>query len=231
MNSAQGTMTGIIFTGGKGPPPELIRILINEAQGERVIAAADSGLDAAEKAGLRPDWIIGDMDSISGLAKLDAYPKQRVMRYPIDKDWTDTELAFSCLRENGCDKIWIVGGGGGRIDHLFGIRSLCEREAFPERWITDTADIHCAQADEGQDAALILHQRKSALVSVLPLADGPWKILSRGLKWPLDEVKWDKGFTGLSNEALDGEVSLTIKQGRFMVIVPGFNETEKSEQK
>jgi len=220
-------MTGIVFTGGKGPPTEIIRSLIDGLSGKCLIAAADSGLALAEAAGLRADWIIGDMDSIENPALLDAYPAEQVLRYPKDKDYTDTELAFSLLREKNCDEIWIVGGGGGRVDHLFGIRSLCEREFFPARWILDSADIYCMQGPcretAGRGAAhasLDLSLSGNALVSVLPLGEGPWKILSSGLKWPLDGLTWDRGFAGLSNEALTGDVTLHITQGRFMVIIP-----------
>ena len=221
-------MLGVIFTGGKGPPERKIRSLFNTEAKDAVVAAADSGLEMAEAAGVHPHWIIGDMDSLSDPAKLDAYPADRVFHYPADKDYTDTQLAFYLLREKGCDEIWIIGGAGGRIDHFFGIRSLLEREIFPTRWILDTADIYCfeeaglsASSFEGKDHdALTLRLESGAVVSVLPLGDGPWQALSRGLKWPLDNIHWNRGFIGLSNQAVTGEFSITAKQGRFMVIIP-----------
>ena len=214
-------MTGIVFTGGEGPPPEIIRALLDEVPGTYLIAAADSGLETAENAGLKPDWIIGDMDSIADTARLDAYPEERVMRYPKDKDYTDTELAFSLLREKGCDEIWIAGGGGGRVDHLFGIRSMLERDAFPARWILDSADIYCVDAAGRENgAALAVRLSANALVSVFPLGAGPWKASSAGLRWALDDLKWDRGFFGLSNMALGGEFTITVQRGRFMVVVP-----------
>jgi thiamine pyrophosphokinase len=213
-------MLGIIFTGGKGPPEERIRAQLNEAKGA-LVAAADSGLERAEAAGFSPDWIIGDMDSCDP-ARLDAYPVDRVQRYPKDKDYTDTELAFKLLQEKGCDDIWIVGGSGGRLDHLFGIRSLLERKTFPKRWFLDTADVHCIEGE-----ALSLRLESGAIVSVFPMADGPWQASSRGLKWPLDNVVWDRGFAGLSNVAQAGECSIQVKQGRFMVVIP---RTEQNQE-
>ena len=111
-----------------------------------------------------------------------------------------------------------MGGGGGRVDHLFGIRSMCERKIFPARWIIDTADIFCAEAGAGPLFTRRLEE--NALVSVLPLGEGPWKALSQGLRWPLDEVSWDRGFIGVSNVAPGGEFTLNITRGRFMIIVP-----------
>jgi thiamine pyrophosphokinase len=207
-------MRGILFTGGEGPEPEQCRRL---AAGPALIVAADSGLAAVEKAGIRPDWIIGDMDSLDDLRRLEGYPPERIKTYPRDKDDTDTELGFSLLREQGCDEIWILGGGGGRADHLFAIRSLFEREHAPARWITAGEDIYCLTGP----GELAFSLQAGGLLSVFPLGTGPWEAQSRGLKWPLGGLRWNRGFFGLSNEAETGEVSLRAMAGRFMIIIPG----------
>ena len=211
-------MLGIIFTGGEGPPEELVRRLIEREAKGALVVAADSGLSAAQEAGLLPDWIIGDMDSIGDDSRLSALPPERVIRYESDKDYTDTELAFLFAFENGCDEIWIIGGGGGRIDHLFAIRSLFERDVFPLRWITDAADIRCLDVAAKNELSLIL--QRGAVVSVFPLGRGPWRVESEGLKWPLAGLPWDRGFFGLSNVAPDGKFSVKAREGRFMIVLP-----------
>jgi len=209
-------LLGIIFTGGQGPKAQVVkRLLETEAKGA-LFVAADSGLKAALDAGVKPDWVIGDMDSLEDQSRLSAAPPERVIRHPHEKDFTDTELAFSLAAEKGCEDIWILGGGGGRIDHLFGIRSLFERERFPRRWITDAEDIRCIDSKAGQELSLKLE--KGAVVSVFPLGDGQWKAKSVGLKWQLDALCWNRGFFGLSNVAEDGDFSVTAEAGRFMVI-------------
>jgi len=256
-------LLGIIFTGGEGPAVQTVRRLIDTETKGALFAAADSGLQAAEVAGFRPDWIIGDMDSLSCPSRLAEYPQQCVIRHSTAKDYTDTELAFSLVSEKGCDEIWIIGGGGGRIDHLFGIRSLFERDVFPRRWITDCADIRCLEAGplggplggslggpsggggcpssgplggpsgsrvgplDGAKGELSLRLQTGALVSVFPLGGGPWKAHSRGLKWPLDDLIWNRGFFGLSNLATEQNISIKAEAGRFMVILPFPQEEEK----
>ena len=215
-------MLGIIFTGGEGPSARIIRQVTAKEAKDALFVAADSGLAAAEEAGLRPHWIIGDMDSINDVSLLASYPPQCVMRYPRDKDYTDTELAFSLAAEKGCSAIWIIGGGGGRIDHLFGIRSLFERKIFPVRWITGNEDIRCINADEAHNE-ISVKLDKNACVSVFPLGNGPWEAKSAGLKWPLSGLPWDRGFFGLSNVAADGDFSINAQAGRFMVILPIYN--------
>ena len=210
-------MLGIIFTGGESPPPKTI---IAQLKGKTpFIVAADSGLIAAENSGFRPQYIIGDMDSLGDEDRLRFYPPECVKRYEHDKDYTDTELAMQAVINKGCDEIWIIGGGGGRIDHIFGIRSIFEREIFPSRWITDTADIRCIDVNTGSPACLVSCSEKNARVSVFPLGDGPWEAKSKGLKWPLDNLQWNRGLFGLSNVAEKKDFSVTAEKGRFMIIM------------
>ena len=205
-------MRGVIIVGGEGPAPEILK---NIAQDADILVAADSGLITAESAELKPDWILGDMDSLDDIGRLEKYPVERVLRYPTGKDFTDTELAFKFLEEKGCDEIWIAGGGGGRIDHLFAVRSLFERDNPPDKWFTADLEIQCLR--DGK----YLKERRGAgsVVSVFPLGNGPWNAESSGLKWPLDGLKWDRGSFGISNLVAESSFEIHSASGRFMVIM------------
>ena len=204
-------MRGIAIVGGACPPPEVLKKIV---RGADLLAAADSGLIAAEAAGLNPDWVLGDMDSLDDPARLEKYPPGRVLRYPPGKDFTDTELTITLLREKGCGEIWLAGGGGGRTDHLLAIYSLFEHADPPDRWFTANEEIHCLR--EGR--ALSMALKAGSRVSVLPLGAGPWEAESSGLKWPLDGLAWEKSGLGLSNAATDGSFAIRSKKGRFMVL-------------
>ena len=160
-------MRGLAIIGGEGPGPEVLKIIALDAD---ILAAADSGLVAAEEAGLKVHWVLGDMDSLDDPLRLDKYPPEQVLRFPPDKDFTDTELAFNLLREKGCGEIRIAGGGGGRTDHLFAVRSLFERENPPRIWYTANEEICCLT----EETPLEKHLPKESLVSVFPLGSGPW---------------------------------------------------------
>jgi thiamine pyrophosphokinase len=67
---------------------------------------------------------------------------------------------------------------------------------------------------------LALSPAAGSIVSVFPLGAGPWRAKSDGLKWPLDDVSWDRGFAGISNVALKENFVIRAERGRFMVIVP-----------
>ena len=206
-------MLGLAITGGEGPVPDVCRLL---AQNADLVIVADSGLEAAEKAGIRPDWIIGDMDSLDDPGRLEKYPVERVIRFPADKDFTDTELALELLWEKGCDEVCIAGGGGGRLDHLLAIRSLFERQKFPARWVTAFEDARCL--DAGQE--LKLQRPVDTLVSVFPLGSGNVQAESTGLKWPLDGLSWDKGSFGISNRTVEESFTVRVTNGRFLLVVP-----------
>jgi len=212
---------GIVFTGGEGPEPQTFKKLLDErAGGELLIVAADSGLALAEASGIIPDWVVGDMDSIDSEKQLSHYPKERVIYYPVDKDYTDTEIALTLLWEKGCEDAWIVGGGGGRLDHIFGIRDLFERDPYPCRWITANEDIRCIDGADKKNNSLNLGVGQGKLVSIFPLGDGPWEASSSGLKWELGNAHWKRGLFGLSNVALlNEEIEINVKRGRFMIIL------------
>ena len=203
-------MKGLVFTGGEGPDAELCARLAADAD---IIAAADSGLARAENAGLHPDWIIGDMDSLDDETRLEAYPAGRVIRFPADKDFTDTELAVDLLFEKGCDEVTLAGGGGGRLDHTLAIAALFEREHYPSRWFTGREEIYVVSNEFHGNI------KKTDAISVFPLGTGPWKAQSSGLKWPLAPVVWRRGFFGISNVAETEAVTIKALSGRFLALI------------
>ena len=65
------------------------------ARATPLVIAADGGLDHARAAGLDPDVLVGDLDSISALGLAWASEHAEVVRHPVDKAATDTELAIA----------------------------------------------------------------------------------------------------------------------------------------
>jgi thiamine pyrophosphokinase len=203
----------IVFIGGEGPTSERCKILLGKEPAP-LILAADSGLVAAEAAGYHPDWIVGDMDSLPDISCLSRYPEEKILRYPVDKDYTDTELALQLARKQGVDEIWLLGGGGGRLDHTLAIVALFDRPGAPQRWYTRNEDVYFLESE------IILSVSIGTLISIFPAGTGPWKISGEGLKWPINEIHWYRGFFGLSNRATYTSIRFTAEQGTFLIIVP-----------
>jgi thiamine pyrophosphokinase len=211
---------GIVFTGGAAPPPDISRGICRKAasEGKITIVAADSGLIAAEKAGIIPDVIAGDMDSLDDLARLDRYPVQKVRRFPPDKDLLDTEIALNILWEAGSTNLVLIGGGGGRLDHLLALRALFDRPRCPNRWVSDTEDIQMIES--GAADTVNLHVPAGTRISVLPVGPSPWSAASTGLTWPLTGLQIEPGWSGISNTAAAENISITASEGRFLVFCP-----------
>jgi thiamine pyrophosphokinase len=216
MRGVKGVMRGIAFIGGEGPSPDRRRALV---QGADLVVAADSGLMSAEDAGVAVHLVVGDMDSLDDPRRLDKYPPDRVFRHPRDKDDTDTELAFRLLRDRGCGEVWLIGGGGGRLDHLLAIRALFERSRKPDRWVTAREDAFSLGEGAVFSPPEDLRQGMGRDgISVFPLGTGPWQAESRGLKWPLKGLPWNRGFFGVSNLAPEGDFEIHALRGQFLVI-------------
>jgi len=177
-----------------------------------VIAAADSGLDYLLERGKAPFLMAGDMDSLRDPSILQELKNTEIIRASRYKDETDTELAMEALRQRGYHKITLYGGGGGRIDHIFALKTLFEQENPPLEWFT---------AREG----IILVNRRIRLgdkinrrVSLFPVGPVVCRLRSRGLRWPLDELVWDRRGFGISNEVISEDSFVEPKEGTAILI-------------
>jgi thiamine pyrophosphokinase len=195
--------------GGDGPPVEALRAA---ADGMDMVAAADSGLVLALDAGLVPDLVVGDMDSLPDRSLLDRVPRERVVVFPPDKDETDTEIGMRLLAEKGCTEITLAGGGGGRIDHLLGVAQLFERAAPPVRWMTGNADIYLVE----RSAEFAGWEGNT--VSVFPLGARAARMKSEGLRWPLDGLEFRRGFGGISNIVTAALMRISVGTGRLLLV-------------
>lgn len=202
-------MKGVLFIGGSAPEYGYIK---NELKDADIIVAADSGFDSALKMGINPDVVIGDMDSIKDVNMLDRYPSDKVFRFPEDKDTTDTELGISYLQENKFDKIVIIGGGGGRVDHFLGIVFLFDRDFSPDIWYTNSTRL---QKITGH---IQIPSMKGKTVSFFPVGKGQCRMKSIGLKWSLDNLTWNRGDMGISNLAIDDPFYIEMFEGKMIMV-------------
>lgn len=120
---------------------------------ERIVAAADGGAEYALKLGLKPDFIVGDFDSISenfsfvetGCDETDcaetgcdgndgsqagkSCQNGRIIRLPACKDDTDLAAAIKICWEKSARIFHVFGATGGRIDHTLANIALAESVA------------------------------------------------------------------------------------------------------
>ncbi len=85
--------------------------------------AADGGYKQMKERGITPDVLLGDFDSLSeplwgDLSSSAALAGIEMIRFPVEKDDTDTLIAVKEAMERGCAEITLYGClGGERFDH------------------------------------------------------------------------------------------------------------------
>lgn len=201
----------VLCTGGEGPSPALFAARCGAGD---LTIAADSGLDLAVRLGLMPDLIVGDFDSVSDPGLPSRYPSAEVISFPRDKDETDTEIAIRIARERGATEVVLVGGGGGRLDHLLGIVEQFERNSRPDLWISAGCVVRAIDSEIRETGAI------GDIISFIPLGCEPCTMRSTGLRWPLDRIEWRRGDIGVSNEFAEPDVCVTMRTGLLLMIRP-----------
>ncbi len=192
-----------------GAGPATIATVRSVGAKASILVAVDGGVAHAADAGLRPDVILGDFDSLPS-----PFPDslQGVTRRQItDQDSTDFDKA---LRSIEADLYLCAGFTDGRIDHLLAcFHSLLKR---PERQAVLVSE---------SDVVTLLPPKISidlvsgARVSVFPLKAGETR--SQGLKWPLDGLALHPGgVVSTSNEAVGGPVRLLADGPHSLLILP-----------
>ncbi len=204
-------LKGVLVLGGEHPHIANVEQIMRNAD---LVVAADSGFDFLWENGLGFDYIVGDMDSTRYGGAIAEIPENKVIVAPREKDDTDTELGLRFLKEKSIDKVIMVGGGGGRLDHLLGIVSLFDREIRPDEWYTRNEGVVSI------DKPKSFRHLKGKTVSLFPAGTETCTMKSSGLKWPLDALKWKKGDVGISNVVVSDEVTIQPITGRLIFIYP-----------
>ncbi len=183
------------------------------------VIAADSGLEHIKILGLRPDYILGDYDSVRPKL-LDAYRDSvETVVYPKEKDFTDTHLAILAAINRGASKIDIIGATGTRLDHMLTNVNVCKAalEAQVECCIYD-ANNKIYLVDDSTSHTIKKCEQYGDYVSIIPLTE--MVVLSlTGFKYPLDRYELKQGLSICqSNEISEDECVINIHSGIAVVI-------------
>ena len=101
----------VLICGGPAPDEEAIKYIPIPS----TLIAVDSGLDHARSLQLKPDLLIGDLDSISTSGLQWASQQEiKVKEFPSDKDKSDFELALDYAR-GVSNRLLAIGSDSGRV--------------------------------------------------------------------------------------------------------------------
>jgi thiamine pyrophosphokinase len=205
--------TVLIFAGGDSPTDSLA----DELPTAELIVAADSGYDLAVAQGFAVDVLVGDLDSI----ETEVIPTHVIVeRHPTDKNATDLELALSRVLVEKPQRIVVVGGAGGRVDHELATAALLAGDEWADveeiDWVTDRGWAHVIRGRR------ILHADVGSVISLIPMGGPAHGVTTRGLRWNLGGETLHHGSTrGVSNEFTGPVADIRVELGCLLAVLPG----------
>lgn len=197
-----------IFAGGEIHDYDNIHLPENS-----YVICADGGYAHSQELNIKPDIIIGDFDTLDRALIED----KKNIRYPAEKDDTDTMLAIKYALERGYKEISIYGALGGRIDHtIANIQSLMFIQSHGGRG-TIYGDTEILTVIENSSA--IFPRRNGFYFSVFSLSDKSEGVTIKGVKYPLSDATLTSDFPlGVSNKITADFCDLEVKSGVLLII-------------
>lgn len=206
--------TILIFANGTLQQPERVKRLAAQAD---IIIAADGGLAHIQTLDLKPDLLIGDLDSVTpGQVRWVEEQGAEVRRFPQDKNETDLELALLAAASTDPRRIIITAALGGRLDQTLANIFLLN---LPQLASIDT------RIDDGRQEVMIVREfvellgEPGDLVSLLPLSPLVEGIITRGLEFPLNNESLTFNHTrGVSNRMTGSIALIEVRTGTLICI-------------
>lgn len=179
-----------------------------------LVIAADAGLLTARRFDVVPDILLGDFDS---LGEPDVPDGTELIRVPVEKDDTDTQLAVRVALERGVTEIVIVGGLDGRLDHTLSSLAILE--------YLDGRQVH-ALITSGKNRARFLRNNSTLIARggfrylSLIAADMEVKgVTLEGCKYPLKKAKLSRlNQYAVSNEIVGNCALIDVRRGGVWII-------------
>ena len=208
----------VIVSGGMLEEEFALPILQSEET--EFVIGVDKGLEFLYKHGIKPDYIVGDFDSVS--PELVSYYREEV-NVPIRefnpvKDASDTEIALRlCLGLNR-KQIWILGGTGSRIDHLWA-NVQCLQIALAAEADARIIDSHNQIRLIDKEVTLKKSEAFGPYFSLFPLELPVDELSIRGAKYPLQKhfLKPSDSLC-VSNEFAADEVTISFLYGKVILM-------------
>ena len=180
--------------------------------------AADGGALLLEEIGFYPGIVIGDLDSISN-EKIKEYNNKGIelVKYPVEKDKTDAELALDYCKRNNINNIKIIGALGGRIDQQLGNIFLLEY-ALENK-------LNAVLCEPGLEAGLINNKKifadnKNFCLSLIPISRKVTGVSISGCKYTVKNHILKRYKTrGISNKINSNMAEINLEEGLLLYIL------------
>lgn len=181
------------------------------------IIAADSGAEYAASLGLKPDIILGDLDSVS--AETLEYFKNEgcpVKKFRPEKDETDFDIALKEAISLKPEKITVLGATGTRLDHTL-TTFFCIMRVLEDGVDCEIIDPNNRIYFRNSDFVICKEEQYGNFVSLVPVTESV-TLTIKGMKYPLENKKVFRGESLCqSNEIVDEKAEISVKDGTVAV--------------
>ena len=200
----------LLIAGGRKPSIDWF----NEVKMNRSIYCIDHGIDLCREVNAVPELLIGDLDSAANASIQWALDnKVNIERHPVDKDFTDTQLALNRINDNFF--AIITGVFGGRLDHLFSTLFTCANSQVKNCLADDLEIVLFVNANE---SVSIEFKMKPLALSLLPITNICKGVTIDGVHWSLQYVDLKQSIPNAISNRLETEtVNISIKEGKMAV--------------
>lgn len=201
----------IILANGKPPQKQIIKYL--QTKNYSTVICADGGAYHAYKMNLLPDYIIGDLDSITNNTLQYYRSKSKITKLLRQND-TDVEKAIKFVVRKKFDEAVLLGVTGDRLDHTLCNLGIVIKYYNKIRLIIiaensvlmPLSKINIIKSVPGETVSLYGFNKKT-------------KITTKGLKYPLKKTALPFGEReSTSNVSTSNEIKLDIEGGIIFVI-------------
>lgn len=223
----------VIFTGLWQAGAEAFAL--PETGPEDTIVCADGGYSVCSLAGIRPDAVIGDFDSLSEgqISEIKTAGIERFV-YPAEKDETDTMLCAKYGLSLGFERFLIVGGIGGRFGHtMANLQTLsfltdmeCDTVIVAERELIFMADGEALSVRREAKPAgpAVFSGRPGAGFSVFSYAERSTGVSIENARYGLSDAVLTQSYPiGVDNEFVNtAPVTVRVRSGRLLISADRF---------
>ncbi|MGX8714193.1 MAG: thiamine diphosphokinase [Lachnospiraceae bacterium] len=180
------------------------------------------GLNPNEACGLNPNetWSLNtnEMPEIGMLRDKETGSLVRFIRFPSEKDESDTEIALKFAISEKAEMIDLLGATGSRLDHTLASIDLL-RLPLLEGIDCRIIDGHNRIRMTGSEIVIPRNLQYGHYVSVLAWTDRVAGLSLKGMKYPFEDGFLYKGSSlGCSNEILADEGRISLREGLVLVI-------------
>lgn len=209
----------IIIANGKSPSKKVVEYFIKK--GFNTIICADGGANSAMKLGVIPDFIIGDLDSIS-LSTLKYFKNNSTIIQIKRQNDTDVEKCLKFAIKKNFDEVILLGVTGDRLDH-----TICNLGIVIKFF--KNIKIHISAENSFLSAynkSVLIKSKINEIISFYAFNKQTF-ITSKGLLYPLEKSNLAFGEKeSTSNVSISEMIELKITGG-IVFVIRDFNFMKK----